>query len=971
MSLRLVRVLASFVVLAAAGRAGAQTIDLTPPSGTLQDPGNAIVWVSRGMTVSFSQAVTITAVEWKASLAVNATFAARIYDESNMQLVASGTATNGTGVQAWNNSKVNYTFQAGKAYRVGFYVSDVNTVFPRKDTPTVPYTINNVNPAVNATVTQHWSNGSDAYPTGGPNVWAPFFRLVTTPPMAPVISVLPLTINFGNQQVGLSSAPQNITISNTGNAVLTINSIGTAAPFSVQAPALPTTVQPGTSLVVTAQFTPQAAGAASGTITIGSNDANNPSVKVTVSGTGTAGPSVSVAPSPLNLGTVALGGNAQATVTITNSGNAALTLWALQIGGANPADFRVVNPPAMPVAIAAMGTQKVTVLFAPTARGLRSAGLLITTDAPMMNQVNVPLSGTASGGPLIGASPNPLGFGTTNIGVVSNGMLTITNSGDAPLLINSFLVAGPDAASFTVTTPAPLTIQPAMTAPVAVQFKPAAVGSRYAQLVINSNDAVTPAFTVPMTGAGISGSVSIDPGAVDFGAIAVGATSQAQAITVINTGAGTLTIGSASIGGPDAAAFTLAPVNLPATIPPNGTQSFSVTFAPKMVSSAGAKLTIASDDPGRMTADVALLGRGVSGTVAVSPSTIDFGPVLVGRTSAPRSVEIRNVGSAPLSVASLTLSGPQAAAYAMNGAPMLPSVVAPGQGITLTLALTPAMAGAAPASLQIASDDPMTPQAKVDLTGTGVSTQLSVSPTAIDFGYGKVGVASAPATITITNTTNDTLTLLDATMAGANAADFTVTSAAGALAAGKSKTVTVTWKPAAAGDGMGTATFAVMEKGVTQSMVMLSGKASSMRIGASPGTLAFGNVTVGTVSARQAVTITNQTGAPLYLSGANPDDPDFVVAGLDPKTAIPAGATATFTVGFAPSLAGDKSATIAVSVLGVKDPELVIKATGTGVQPVITQPSKGCAVGGGRRSESGPVALLLVGIALLRRRRRA
>src|SRR5438132_13304970 len=82
--------------------------------------------------------------------------------------------------------------------------------------------------------------------------------------LAPVASVPPTSVNFPNQQVGMPSTPQAVTLSNTGNAPLTISSITTTgtnsgdfAPTS-SCPISPATLAATASTAITLSFTTSA-----------------------------------------------------------------------------------------------------------------------------------------------------------------------------------------------------------------------------------------------------------------------------------------------------------------------------------------------------------------------------------------------------------------------------------------------------------------------------------------------------------------------------------------------------------------------------------------------------------------------------------------------------------------------------------------------------------------------------------------
>jgi len=99
----------------------------------------------------------------------------------------------------------------------------------------------------------------------------------------PDISV-PTSLNFGNVVVD-SSKDKTLTISNEGDAVLTITSIDvTGTQFSVGA--FPGTIAASSSADVTVTFEPTSSGTKSATLTVSSNDPDEPEAEVSLSGTG-------------------------------------------------------------------------------------------------------------------------------------------------------------------------------------------------------------------------------------------------------------------------------------------------------------------------------------------------------------------------------------------------------------------------------------------------------------------------------------------------------------------------------------------------------------------------------------------------------------------------------------------------------------------------------------------------------------
>ncbi|MBI4585320.1 MAG: choice-of-anchor D domain-containing protein [Planctomycetes bacterium] len=108
-------------------------------------------------------------------------------------------------------------------------------------------------------------------------------------PVADVF-VQPLSINFGDLVAG-SSKEETITISNNGSADLHVSSIrlgeGTGLDYAITAaPEMPLTLAPGNQAEVKVTYAPKEVESDSGVVVISSDDANEPSVFVTLIGSG-------------------------------------------------------------------------------------------------------------------------------------------------------------------------------------------------------------------------------------------------------------------------------------------------------------------------------------------------------------------------------------------------------------------------------------------------------------------------------------------------------------------------------------------------------------------------------------------------------------------------------------------------------------------------------------------------------------
>ncbi|MEM1041544.1 MAG: choice-of-anchor D domain-containing protein [Bacteroidota bacterium] len=111
--------------------------------------------------------------------------------------------------------------------------------------------------------------------------------------------------------------------------------------------------------------------------------------------------------------------------------------------------------------------------------------------------------------------------------------------------------------------------------------------------------------------------------------------------------------------------------------------------------------------------------------LSIAPGTLNFGAVEVGET-VTRTLGLRNTGTAPLTVQSLALGGPDAADFELATDPS-PVVLGPGGEAAAEVAFSPSSEGGKSATLRIASDDPDTPTTTVALTGAGGSASVAVA----------------------------------------------------------------------------------------------------------------------------------------------------------------------------------------------------------------------------------------------------
>jgi len=323
---------------------------------------------------------------------------------------------------------------------------------------------------------------------------------------AQAVTLAPTSLSFGNQQVGVGSAAQVITLTNTGTVSLTITSIkissANTGDFS-ETNTCPSSLAASANCTISVIFTPTKTGSRSSAVKFYDSASGSPQ-SAAISGTGVA-PVATLSPASISFNSVLVGSTSAAVpITLSNTGTANLTVNSVMATG----DFSQVNN-CTTVAIGVGGSCTITVNFTPTAAWSRGGSIVITDNAYNNPQQVVFLVGMGNSGATAKASTSSIGFGNQNLGTTSSvKTFTLTNTGTSPLNINSILASG----DFSQTNACPASLAPAAVCTVSVTFLPSYTGKRAGYVTINDTD---PSFlqTVNLSGTGTLANalINIDP----------------------------------------------------------------------------------------------------------------------------------------------------------------------------------------------------------------------------------------------------------------------------------------------------------------------------------------------------------------------------------------------------------------------------------------------------------------------------
>jgi len=437
----------------------------------------------------------------------------------------------------------------------------------------------------------------------------------------------------------------------------------------------------------------------------------------------------------------------------------------------------------------------------------------------------------------------------------------------------------------------------------------------------------------------------------------VGAIADPQPVALLNAGEAALSIADStdiSITGPNAADFSLSDVSgCVGDIEP-GSQphcSFEVSFAPRAAGPEGAFVTVTDNAPGSPHL-FELAGSGTA-SLEISPTTLNFGSVPQGSTSAEGTLTFTNSAGNSVQNLSAVLAGPDATEFQASQGTC--ATITSKTTCVLGFVFQPQATGAFHAELDISYQLGSTsqPGQVIPLSGVGTSPMpvASVAPLALTFGSQATGTTSNPQTVTLSNQGSAPLNLTSIAIAGANAGDFSISTTgttcpilSGSLGFGfppPSCTIAVQFSPQAAGNR--NAQLRITDNAVgSPQEVALRGTAAAPppSVEVSPASIDFGAQSEGTSSNAQSVSVTNPGTAVadisgIALGGSNPGD--FVLGNSCAGT-LAAGANCALSVTFKPAVGlGPGSRAGVLNVPGGTPSAVSLSATAT--QAAISYPT--------------------------------
>ncbi len=332
------------------------------------------------------------------------------------------------------------------------------------------------------------------------------------PSIAPYAGFSATKLAFAATSEGFASASQAVTLKNSGKVALSLSGTGlgitltgtNASSFS-ETNTCGTSVAAGGSCTVTVVFKPAAVGALSASLSFADNAFGSPQL-IALSGTGVVpAPVAKLSAQTLSFNSTTVGTtNTAPSITLTNSGTAALAITSISFTGTNAGVFSETNTCGTSLAIGK--SCGIVIAFKPTAAGTLTATLDVKDNEAGSPQT-LAVSGVAvNAAPAVTLSAMTLNFASTAVGTAAaTQAVTVKNSGTAALSLSGtglgITITGTYASSFTETNTCGTSLAAWASCAITVTFKPTTAAALTATVNIADNATGSPQ-KIALTGTG-------------------------------------------------------------------------------------------------------------------------------------------------------------------------------------------------------------------------------------------------------------------------------------------------------------------------------------------------------------------------------------------------------------------------------------------------------------------------------------
>ncbi len=596
----------------------------------------------------------------------------------------------------------------------------------------------------------------------------------------------------------LSCASASITGSGTDSCTVTLNGAAASGGFTVN-------LASSNSLVTVPSTATVGAGATSASFTATvspTSSAESATVMANAGGVSetfvlqlnAAAPTLSLSTTSIDFGDVVMNIPATETLTLSSTGNKAVTVSAASLTGAG----FVASGASFPLTLNPNQAATLTLQFDPTVTGSTTGELDLTSNSAdaALKKVGLLGRGVPKLTRLSCANPTMTGAGTDNCTVAMNtavpsGGLTVSlasNNSSFVVPSSMTLAAGATSGTFSATV--------------------SAVNVAQAVTVSASADGVSATAGVQLEAASIT--LSVNSSSLSFGSVNVNAATS-RTLTLSSTGTSAVTVSAATVTG---AGFTVSGASFPLTLNPNQTATLTVQFDPTTAGAATGRLSLTSNSSTGSSTVVSLSGTGV--------------PVLSALSCSSGSMTGAGTDNCTVTLNAAAVTGGFTVSLASNN----PAVTVPA---SVTVAAGATSASFAATVSAVSTTQTVTLTASAGGVATTFALQLgtagpTLSVNASTVAFGDV-ILNSPATqsLTLTSTGGAAVTVSAATVTGTG---FTVSGASFPLTLNPNQaaTLSIEFDPTTAGATTGQLTLTSNSSSGTSTVISLSGTGEPLQV---------------------------------------------------------------------------------------------------------------------------------------------
>lgn len=535
--------------------------------------------------------------------------------------------------------------------------------------------------------------------------------------------------------------------------------------------------------------------------------------------------------------------------------------------------------------------------------------------------------------------PKALVFESVAIGDQLTREIVVKNTGRGSLIIKELSLinqSGGNPFSLLTQKNYPLEIEPGQSERFQIRYEPklAGIAKGVLRTISNAQNA-NPAgeYDIEIRSVELSADISAEPNPMDFGSVKPGE-KKTLALQVTNKGSAPLQLFAADFEKNAENEFAIE-TNLayPVDVAPGKSLEIQISYSPKKPTAADETLILRNNTTNNSRYPVRLVGLVAAPDIEVKPLKLVFDKTAMG-TKGVQSFEIFNRGTTNLEIQGITLGANSSSDFDLPSLPTFPLSIEPQKSHKIDVEYNSKDTKDDTGTVKIVSNDPDSPEVKVELEGKAQGCNLIAAPTQLHF------TRSDRKQVSILNQGNRPCIYKGAAFSAATSKEFSFflpPPAAQALAPGQKLDFMVQFVPKDAQADQGALVIESDDPDQPRLEVALTSalnSANACEITAQPTILQFGFL--GTGKSRQL---------PVELSNSGYGDCFVTVAEINPNPSnvfslptklpaqgqvIPSGSKYSMTVAFTPGSAGTFQGTLKLTTNDGRGQPVEIKLVGSG-----------------------------------------